>query len=73
MSRIENAVFADLRGWPRRNATLLFRSKLVFQLMRFVAQQLRAAEDAQLEGEQFDQSMFSPARAEPQLRQEPKD
>ena len=45
LTRVENSVFADLRGWPRRNAVLHFRSRLVFELIRFVAHQLRAHED----------------------------
>ena len=45
LTRVENTVFADLKGWPRRNAVLHFRSRLVFHLVRFVAHQLRAYED----------------------------
>ena len=37
--------FWDLRGWPSRHAVLHFRLQLVFQLMRFIAHQLRAHED----------------------------
>ena len=51
LSKVESATFGDLRGWPRRNAVLKFRSKLVFSLVRSVAHQLRAHEDVVLDCE----------------------
>ena len=45
LSRVEQAAFGDLRGWPRRLAVMHLRSTLTFNLMRSVAHQLRAADD----------------------------
>ena len=58
LTRVENTVFADLRGCPRRTAVLRFRSRLVFQLMKFISQQLRAVEDMPPTGVDFDPSAF---------------
>ena len=60
LTRVENSVFADLRGWPRRTAVLRFRSQLVFQLMKFVASQLRAIEDIAPVEPEFDPSSYFP-------------
>ena len=60
LSRVEKTAFGDLRGWPRRNAVLHFRAQLVFQLMKFVAHQLRAHEDVCLEGCDADRSADHP-------------
>ena len=71
LSRVEKSAFGDLRGWPRRNAVLHFRSKLVFQLMRFVAHQLRAHEDVCLESGDTDRSADHPPIMSKELRVEP--
>ena len=68
LTRVENTVSGDLRGWPRRTAVLRFRSKLVFELMRFISHQLRAVEDMPPDGE-FDPSSFYPPLEAP--RSEP--
>ena len=56
LSRVEKAVFGDLKGWPRRQAVLKFRASLVFRLMRHVTQQLRAHEDVSLDDQEVDLS-----------------
>ena len=61
LSRVEKAVFGDLRGWPRRHAVLHFRSQVVFQLMRFIAHQLRAHEDMAMDAGEIDRSADVPA------------
>ena len=45
LSRVDETVFGDLRGWPRRIATMRLRARLAFHLMKFIALQLRACED----------------------------
>jgi len=44
--RLEKQIAGDLQGWPKRRCIQAFRASLTFALMRHVARQLRAAEDA---------------------------
>ena len=68
---MEKSAFGDLRGWPRRHAVLHFRAQLVFQLMKFVAHQLRAHEDMCVGECVIDQSADIPPIASEEPRAEP--
>ena len=46
LSRLEKQIAGDLQGWPRVSCLREFRAALTFPLVKFIARQLRASEDA---------------------------